>query len=166
MKKILITGGAGFIGSEIVTNLYETKEWSITVFDALTEQIHGQNAEESYLYNRIKDKCSFIKGDIRDFDVVKKAVADNEFIIHLAAETGTGQSMYQINRYNEVNIMGTSNILQAISCLGKESKVKKIVLSSSRSDRTSSRRNIGCSPNFFSYSFPSANFNARVTNLF
>lgn len=133
MKNILITGGAGFIGSEIVSKLYETKEWSITVLDALTEQVHGLNPEASYSYNRIKDKCFFIKGDVTDFETVKKAIDDNEYIIHLAAETGTGQSMYQINRYNEVNIMGTSNLFQAISNLGKASKVKKIILSSSRS---------------------------------
>lgn len=133
MKNILITGGAGFIGSEIVSKLFETKEWNITVLDLLSEQIHGNNYNESYLYNRIKDKCNFIKSDIRDFETVIKAVSNNEYIIHLAAETGTGQSMYQINRYNEVNIMGTSNLFQAISNLGKESKVKKIILSSSRS---------------------------------
>ncbi len=119
MKNILITGGAGFIGSEIVNKLYNAKEWNITVLDILSEQIHGKNSDESYLYNSIKDKCKFIKGDVRDFDTVSKAVANNDYIIHLAAETGTGQSMYQINRYNEVNIMGTSNLFQAISNLGK-----------------------------------------------
>ena len=133
MKKILITGGAGFIGSEIVTQLSETKEWEITVLDDLTEQIHGIDYEDSYLFKRIKNKCNFIKGDIRNFDIVEKAVSGNEYIIHLAAETGTGQSMYQINRYNEVNIMGTSNLFQAISNLGKASSVKKLILSSSRS---------------------------------
>lgn len=133
MKYILITGGAGFIGSEIVSKLFDTNEWNITVLDSLSEQIHGNNSDESYLYNCIKDKCNFIKGDIRDFETVSKAVSNNEYIIHLAAETGTGQSMYQINRYNEVNIMGTSNLFQAISNLGKNSKVKKIILSSSRS---------------------------------
>ena len=133
MKNILITGGAGFIGSEIVNKLFNTKEWDITVLDVLSEQIHGKKPEESYLYNSIKEKCHFIKGDVRDFDTVNKAVGNNEYILHLAAETGTGQSMYQINRYNEVNIMGTSNLFQAISNLGKESKVKKIILSSSRS---------------------------------
>ena len=133
MKNVLITGGAGFIGSEIVTKLYENKEWNIIVLDLLSEQIHGKNAEESYLYNRIKDKCNFIKCDVRDYESVRKSVENVEYIIHLAAETGTGQSMYQINRYNEVNIMGTSNLFQAISNLGKASKVKKIILSSSRS---------------------------------
>lgn len=68
-----------------------------------------------------------------DTNTVIDLVSDSEYIIHLAAETGTGQSMYQINQYNDVNVMDTSNILQAISFLGQNSKVKKIILSSSRS---------------------------------
>ncbi|MBQ9609651.1 MAG: NAD-dependent epimerase/dehydratase family protein [Lachnospiraceae bacterium] len=133
MKKILITGGAGFIGSEIVNQLFDLKKYDITVMDEMIEQIHGKNWEDSYLYKKIKDKCKFIKGSVCDLDKVNEAINDNEYIIHLAAETGTGQSMYEINRYNEVNIMGTSNIIQAISLLGENSLVKKIVLSSSRS---------------------------------
>ena len=133
MKKLLITGGAGFIGTEIINQLSETEEWKITVLDAMTKQIHGEDWKESYLYEIIKDKCNFIYSDVRDYEMVKAAIEDNEYIIHLAAETGTGQSMYQINQYNEVNIMGTSNLLQAISSMGKDSCVKKIILSSSRS---------------------------------
>lgn len=133
MKNILITGGAGFIGSEIVVQLYKKGGYNVTVLDCMSEQIHGEDWKSSYLYNKIKDKCNFIYGDVRDLDTVKDAVSNAECVIHLAAETGTGQSMYQINRYNEVNIMGTSNLLQAISLLGKESKVTKIILSSSRS---------------------------------
>ena len=132
MKKILITGGAGFIGSEIVNKLIN-KDYEVIVYDVMTEQIHGKNFEESYLYKKIKDKCKFIHGDVRDYELLKKSIEDVDYIIHLAAETGTGQSMYEINQYNSVNIMGTSNILQAISSLGNESKVKKIILSSSRS---------------------------------
>lgn len=132
MKKILITGGAGFIGSEIVNKLIN-KDYEVIVYDVMTEQIHGKNFEESYLYKKIKDKCKFIHGDVRDYELLKKSIEDVDYIIHLAAETGTGQSMYEINKYNSVNIMGTSNILQAISSLGNESKVKKIILSSSRS---------------------------------
>ena len=115
MKKVLITGGAGFIGSELVNQLYDLGEYEITVLDCMTEQIHGSNWHNSYLYNKIKDKCNFIYGDVRDYDVVEKAVDGKEYIIHLAAETGTGQSMYRINQYNNVNIMGTSNLLQVIS---------------------------------------------------
>lgn len=133
MKNILITGGAGFIGSEIVEQLSRCNDYHITVVDCMTKQIHGEDWKQSYLYRKIEGRCKFIKADVRDFDAIKDAVVSSEYIIHLAAETGTGQSMYQINQYNEVNIMGTSNILQAISSAGRESKVKKIILSSSRS---------------------------------
>ena len=120
MKNILITGGSGFIGSEIVKRLYETREWDITVLDSMSEQIHGKNWQDSYLYKQIKDKCNFVKGSVTDRDTVISLVKDSDYIIHLAADTGTGQSMYQINQYNETNVMGTSNILQAISTLGKK----------------------------------------------
>ena len=133
MKKILVTGGSGFIGAEIVNQLYRNEEWDITVLDAMTEQIHGKNWQESYLYKTIEGKCQFIKGSVCDLSTVQNAIGDSEVILHLAAETGTGQSMYQINQYNETNVMGTSNLLQAISLSGKVSKVKKIILASSRS---------------------------------
>ena len=132
MKNILITGGAGFIGTEIVKQLYSAGGWNITILDAMTEQIHGKNWKNSYLLKQIEDKCSFVKGSVTDFNIVINLVKNAEYIIHLAAETGTGQSMYQINQYNETNVMGTSNLLQAISSLGNRSKVKKIILSSSR----------------------------------
>ena len=133
MKKILVTGGAGFIGSEIVNQLYNIGGWDITILDAMTEQIHGKNWKDSYLYKKVEGKCRFIRGSICDLPVVQDAIGECEIILHLAAETGTGQSMYQINQYNETNVMGLSNILQAILLEGKESKVKKIILSSSRS---------------------------------
>lgn len=133
MKKVLITGGAGFIGSRLVNKLYESDSFDITVIDSMSEQIHGKDWEQSYLYQTIKGKCNFIKGSVTDIDVMREIVPENECIFHLAAETGTGQSMYQINQYNEANVMGTSNLLQSISLAGMNSKVKKIVLSSSRS---------------------------------
>lgn len=133
MKKILVTGGAGFIGSVLVNKLYNLDGYDITVVDSMTEQIHGKDWTQSYLYKTIQGKCNFIKASVTDIDMMKGTVPDNEIILHFAAETGTGQSMYQINQYNETNVMGTSNLLQAISLAGKKSKVKKIVLSSSRS---------------------------------
>lgn len=131
--KVLITGGAGFIGSEIVNQLYTKGGYDVTVLDAMNPQIHGEDWKNSYLYKMINEKCKFIKGDVRDFDLVKQLILDNEVIVHLAAETGTGQSMYQVNHYNEVNIMGLSNIVQAIISTRNTNKVKKIILSSSRS---------------------------------
>ncbi len=133
MKKVLITGGAGFIGSEIVTQLYKQGGWDVTVVDVMAEQIHGEDMEKSYLYKKIQGKCNFICGDLCDYRIAEKSIAENQYIIHLAAETGTGQSMYQINQYNKVNIMGTSNLFQAISNQKKDCKVNKIILSSSRS---------------------------------
>lgn len=133
MRKLLVTGGSGFIGAEIVNQLYSIGKWDVTVLDAMTEQIHGKDWRQSYLYKTIEGKCRFIKGSVCDLPTVQDAIGDCEVILHLAAETGTGQSMYQINQYNETNVMGTSNLLQAISLAGKESKVKKIILSSSRS---------------------------------
>ena len=133
MRNILITGGSGFIGAEIVNQLSKTGNFNVTVLDSMTDQIHGVDWRNSYLYKTIEDKCRFIKGSVCDLPVVQDAVDDCEVIIHLAAETGTGQSMYQINQYNETNVMGTSNLLQAISLAGKGRKVKKIILSSSRS---------------------------------
>ena len=133
MKNILITGGSGFIGAEIVNQLHCAVGYNITVLDSMTEQIHGKDWENSYLYKMIQDKCRFIKGSVCDLSIVCEAIKDCDVVIHLAAETGTGQSMYQINQYNETNVMGTSNLLQAISLAGKENTVKKIILSSSRS---------------------------------
>ncbi len=133
MRKVLITGGAGFIGSYIVNQLYESGEFDITVLDSMSEQIHGLDWEGSYLYRSINGKCDFIRASVTDLDAVMDAVKDCEIIIHLAADTGTGQSMYQINQYNQTNLMGTSNLLQAISLAGTKNKVRKIILSSSRS---------------------------------
>lgn len=129
MEKILVTGGSGFIGSKIIDRL--NKEYDIVVLDNFSPQIHGDNYEESFLYQNIKDKCKVIKGDVRNYEDVLLALEDVDYIIHLAAETGTGQSMYEINRYTEVNINGTSNLLEAI--LKNKFPIKKIILSSSRS---------------------------------
>ena len=121
-KSILITGGAGFIGSRLCEKLFDIG-YNITVMDNLSSQIHGNG--ESFLFNRIKDKCIFINGDVRNKNDWKKAIKDQEIIVHLAAETGTGQSMYEIEKYNEVNIMGTAYMLELLSSTNH--KVKKIV---------------------------------------
>ena len=129
MKKVLITGGAGFIGNAIIKKLYN--DYEIVVLDNFSPQIHGDHYEESYLYQNIKDKCTIIKGDVRSREDVVKALEGVDYIIHLAAETGTGQSMYEINRYTDVNIMGTSNLFDVM--LKEKLTVKKFILASSRS---------------------------------
>ena len=90
LKNILITGGAGFIGSNIALKLIAQGR-NVTVLDNLTKQIHGENPEESQLYCSIKGKVNFILGSVTDRDVLEKALEGQDVVIHLAAETGTGQ---------------------------------------------------------------------------
>jgi dTDP-L-rhamnose 4-epimerase len=128
---ILITGGAGFIGSSLALALIE-RGHKITVLDSLSEQIHGGDAENnSFLFQKIKGKVTFIKGDVCNENDWRKSLAGQEVIIHLAAETGTGQSMYQIKKYTEVNVGGTSLMLDLLA--NEKYNIRKIVVASSRS---------------------------------
>lgn len=129
MKNILVTGGAGFIGSKLSIKLIE-KNYNVIVLDNLNSQIHGDNPEKSFTYNLIKNKVKFIHGDVNNINDWRKALADVEIVIHFAAETGTGQSMYEISKYIESNIGGTANLYQILA--NEQNKVKKIVLASSR----------------------------------
>ena len=130
MKKILISGGAGFIGSNLALFL-QKKGYDITVLDNLSEQVHGENPYmESPLFLSIKDKVKFIRGDVTDIASWNEAIADNEIIVHFAAETGTGQSMYQVERYTKVNIGGTALMLDHL--VNKKHNVSKVIVASSR----------------------------------
>lgn len=129
LKNILITGGAGFIGSKLSLSL-TLKGYNVTVLDNLSEQIHGDNPEESYLYNSIKDKVTFIKGNVKIREDWEKALIGQDAVVHLAAETGTGQSMYQISKYVDVNIGGTALFLDILA--NSKHKIKKIIVASSR----------------------------------
>ncbi|WP_424004049.1 SDR family NAD(P)-dependent oxidoreductase [Maribacter sp. IgM3_T14_3] len=130
-KKILITGGSGFIGTNLSLKLIN-KGYQVSVLDNLSEQIHGNNPESSTLYSQIKNKVRFINGDVRNREDWTKALEGQEMVVHFAAETGTGQSMYEIEKYTDVNIKGTS-ILLDILANNKEHKVEKIIIASSRS---------------------------------
>ena len=130
MEKILITGGAGFIGSNLDFALLK-KGHQVTVLDNLSEQIHGKNPEEtSPLYLSIKDEVHFIKGTVACRETLREAIADNTIIVHLAAETGTGQSMYEIQHYTDVNIGATALLLDILT--NEKHSVKKVVVASSR----------------------------------
>jgi len=130
MEKILITGGAGFIGSNLALALLK-RGHQVTVLDNLSEQIHGENPEEtSPLYLSIKDKVRFIKGTVACRETLQKAIANNTVIVHLAAETGTGQSMYEIQHYTDVNIGATALLLDILT--NEKHSVKKVVVASSR----------------------------------
>lgn len=130
MKKIIITGGAGFIGSNLSIKLLQLG-YEVTILDNLSPQIHGENVEESYTFNLIRDKVNFVYGSINNIEDIRTAIKNVDVIVHLAAETGTGQSMYAINDYVDTNINGTSKLLDFLA--NEPHSVQKIILASSRS---------------------------------
>lgn len=129
VKNVLITGGAGFIGSHLSKKLLE-KGYRVKVFDNLSPQIHGDDASTSPLFLSIKGKVEFVQGDVRVHEDWEKALVNQDAVIHLAAETGTGQSMYQAERYVDVNIRGTAILLDLLA--SKNYQIKKVLVASSR----------------------------------
>ena len=130
-KKILITGGAGFIGSSIAIKLLKMG-FKVTILDSLSPQIHGDDPYNmSYTFKKILlSDAVFIKGNVTNRADWRKAIDGQDMVIHLAAETGTGQSMYQIEKYNEVNIMGTAILLDILT--NEPHNVQKLLVASSR----------------------------------
>lgn len=128
-KNVLITGGAGFIGSNLALKLIE-KGNNVTVLDNMSKQIHGEDYTKSELYQNINGKVKFILGSVENREDWRKALENIDVVVHLAAETGTGQSMYEINRYIDVNIKGTSEFLDILT--NEKHSVKKIIIASSR----------------------------------
>lgn len=130
MKNILITGGAGFIGSNIALKLVN-KGFNVTVLDNLSPQIHGTDPKStSPLYKSIINKVKFIEGSVTSRKDWENALDNQDAIIHLAAETGTGQSMYQIQRYIDVNVGGTAMMLDILA--NSTHHIKKVIVASSR----------------------------------
>jgi dTDP-L-rhamnose 4-epimerase len=125
--KILVIGGAGFIGSHLVDILVE-KNHDVVVYDNLEQQVHGNLFEPpDYLPKQI----SFIKNDIRNKETLLESLKDIEVIYHLAAAVGIGQSMYQIEKYVEVNTLGTAKLLELL--INEPNDIKKLIIASSNS---------------------------------
>lgn len=128
-SKILVTGGAGFIGSNLA-NILVDRGYSVRVLDNLSPQIHGASPEDSHLYRSIQNRVEFIRGSVTNSEDLAKALLGIDTVVHLAAETGTGQSMYAIRHYSDINIGGTALLLDLIA--NRPFPVKKIVVASSR----------------------------------
>jgi dTDP-L-rhamnose 4-epimerase len=124
-KKVLITGGAGFIGSHLVNELLE-KGYSVRVLDNLTEQVHGNSKEVPSYLNK---EAEFILGDVRDTEAVRKALEGVDVVYHFAAAVGVGQSMFQIKEYTEINNIGTAVLLEELI----KRPVQKLIVASSMS---------------------------------
>ncbi len=130
MKHVLITGGAGFIGSNVALKLVE-RGVEVTVLDSLSPQIHGDNPEAtSPLYRSILGKVNFVKGSVTNREDWLKALEGVDAVLHLAAETGTGQSMYEIEKYVNVNIGGTAILLDILA--NRKTGVRRVVVAESR----------------------------------
>ena len=123
---VLVTGGAGFIGSHLVDALVD-RGHRVRVLDALVSQVHGENAAPSYL----NSAAEFIQADVCDRSAIDAALEGIEVVFHEAAEVGVGQSMYEIERYVRANDLGTAVLLEAI--LARKSQIKKLVVASSMS---------------------------------
>ncbi|HEU4654078.1 MAG TPA: SDR family NAD(P)-dependent oxidoreductase [Steroidobacteraceae bacterium] len=124
-SRILITGGAGFIGSHLANTLAE-QGYRVRVLDVLKEQVHGPDASfPAYLHPQIERQV----GDVRDRDAVRKALAGVTHVYHFAAAVGVGQSMYEIDHYTDVNNRGTAVLLEALI----QKPVQRLVVASSMS---------------------------------
>ena len=126
MKKILVTGGAGFIGSYIVDLLVENGD-EVFIFDNLDPQVHPNSIQPDYL----NKNAHFTQGDVRDIEALAKAVENAEQVYHMAAAVGVGQSMYQIAKYVEVNTLGTANLLDVLT--NRKNRVQKVLVAGSMS---------------------------------
>jgi len=123
-ERVLVTGGAGFIGCHVVRALL-ARGHEVRVLDSLIEQVHcGRIARDPIL-----DEVEFCHGDIRDRDLVQRATKRIDKVVHLAAEVGVGQSMYAIDRYVSVNDHGSAILFQALI----ERPVARVVVASSMS---------------------------------
>lgn len=128
-KRVLITGGAGFIGSRLALRLLE-EGYFVRVLDNLSPQIHGDLPSDSPLYRAIVGKVDFVLGDVTRREDLLKVLPEVDVVVHLAAETGTGQSMYAIRHYSDVNVGGTALLLDLIA--NERFPVARLVVASSR----------------------------------
>jgi dTDP-L-rhamnose 4-epimerase len=124
MRSLLITGGAGFIGTHLTKMALEAGQ-RVRILDNLSPQIHG-NSEY-----RAPPGAEFIAGDVTSRSDLERAVDGVDTIVHLAAETGTGQSMYEVDRYYRVNVQGTALLFDILA--NSQHSVRNVVLGSSRS---------------------------------
>lgn len=119
--RVLITGGAGFIGRATAAQLIP-RGWSVTLLDLLDPQVHGDAAPD------LPEGARLVLGDVRDVPLLTSLVREADAVLHLAARTGVGQSMYALRDYADTNVMGTAALLEVVA----QNPVRKLVVASSR----------------------------------
>lgn len=123
-EQVLVTGGAGFIGRFVCAELVQ-RGHQVRVLDSLIEQVHGKNANADHLPQDVE----FIRGDVRDGGIVARALEGIDSVVHLAAEVGVGQSMYEVERYTSTNDVGTAVLFERLI----DHPVRRVVTASSMS---------------------------------
>ncbi|MBK9316900.1 MAG: NAD-dependent epimerase/dehydratase family protein [Acidobacteria bacterium] len=123
--KILVTGGAGFIGSHLVDALVE-RGHRVRILDSLVPQVHTTGMPA-----HLNHEAEFIRGDVCDVEMLDKALDGIEVVYHEAAEVGVGQSMYEMQRYVRGNDLGTAALLEAV--VERRDRIRKLVVASSMS---------------------------------
>src|SRR5262245_47138547 len=124
--RVLITGGAGFIGSHLADQLLREGH-AVRALDDLEPQVHADGERPAYLDPEVE----LVSADIRDRDAVRRALVGVDAVIHLAAAVGVGQSMYEIERYTSINAIGAAVLLE--EALEHRDAVRKLLVASSMS---------------------------------
>jgi dTDP-L-rhamnose 4-epimerase len=124
IEHVLVTGGAGYIGSHLVDGLI-ARGAQVTVLDVLEPQVHRSGTWPSYA----NAKARYIRGDVRDRSVFEPLVLEADAVVHFAAAVSIGQSMYQVDRYVDVNTRGTALLLDIL--VNAKHRVKKVIVASS-----------------------------------
>ena len=130
-EHVLITGGAGFIGTRLAAR-FARDHHTVTVLDSLIPQVHGDDPQQtSPLLKSLDGIANVIVADVTSKDDLRRALEGATIVVHLAAETGTGQSMYEIERYVDANVGGTAKLLDILA--NEEHSVRRLIIASSRS---------------------------------
>jgi dTDP-L-rhamnose 4-epimerase len=124
IRDVLVTGGAGYIGSHLVDALV-ARDYQVTVLDSLEPQVHRSGAWPSYA----NPKARYVKGDVRDRPVFEPLVLASQAVVHFGAAVSVGQSMYQVDRYVDVNTRGTALLLDIL--VNARHSVEKVIVASS-----------------------------------
>jgi dTDP-L-rhamnose 4-epimerase len=126
-RRVLVTGGAGFVGSHLVDALVERGD-RVRVLDSLDPQVHGPNRQKP---SWLSDEAELMVGDVRDPDTVTRSLRGADVVYHLAAAVGVGQSMYRIADYTATNTLGTAHLLQSL--VDSKQELDRLVVASSMS---------------------------------